>query len=88
MVLPGGQEISILQNIINGTYSDWFVNEFLVQSVLAINNNITILLIFGGLWVKVSSYTRGKWDDKASGWFMRKVTDRYNKIIGKKRDKL
>ena len=64
----------MLKLIISGHYSDWFFNVFLTNIGLTIKNNIAVLLLFAGIWVKISKLTETKVVDKASNWLMKKLT--------------
>lgn len=67
-------EEKFLDLLIQGYYSDWFFNVFLTNLALGVKNNLALLLLLAGSWVKISQLTKAKWDDKASKWLMRRLT--------------
>lgn len=67
-------ENGFLNLLINGYYSDWFLNIFMTNVALAVKNNLALLLLLVGTWAKFSDYTKNKWDNKASNWLMQKLT--------------
>lgn len=65
---------NFLTLLIQGHYSDWVFNVFLTNITLGVKNNLALLLLLVGTWVKFSRFTDTKVDDKASNWLMRKLT--------------
>lgn len=67
-------EKTVLELIIIGYYSDWFFDVFLTQITLAVKNNLAILIFVALKWKSFSSFTKNKWDDRASNWLVQKLT--------------
>lgn len=54
----------ILDNIMNGVYSDWVFNVLFTKVAIALRNNLDLLLLLALTWQKLAKYTEAKWDDK------------------------
>ncbi|RLB87322.1 MAG: hypothetical protein DRH26_15865 [Deltaproteobacteria bacterium] len=65
---------NFLPLLIQGYYSDWVFNVLLTNLSLGVKNNLALLLLLAGIWVKISKYTTTKADDEASSWLMQRLT--------------
>ena len=71
-------ELTFIDLLIQGYYSDWFFNVFMTNLTLAMKNNLSLLMVISYYFVKFSKLTKNTWDDKLAEWFRNKLIKKEN----------
>ena len=66
-------DTTVIESIISGQYSDWFLDVFMTNVSLAIKNNLAILVILSYIFVRFARWTKWKWDDTLALWLRKKL---------------